>query len=113
MTARFALPAFAGYGIELEYMIVDRRSLAVRPIADQLMRAFAGHGAAEVERGTLGWSDELVRHVVEVKNLVPAAALVELPARFHDVDLALNRDPALAARPACVRSAFGKIDRQP
>jgi len=90
MTARFALPAFAGYGIELEYMIVDRRSLAVRPIADQLLRALAGHDTAEVERGTLGWSNELVRHVVEVKNIVPTPSLVELPARFHDEIRAAN-----------------------
>ena len=84
MTARFTLPAFAGYGIELEYMVVDRVSLAVRPIADQLLRSLAGYDTADVERGTLGWSNELVRHVVEVKNVVPTAALVELPARFHD-----------------------------
>ena len=37
MTARVALPAFAGYGLELEYMIVDRDSLAVRPAADTLL----------------------------------------------------------------------------
>ncbi|HET6803624.1 MAG TPA: glutamate-cysteine ligase family protein [Casimicrobiaceae bacterium] len=90
MTARFALPAFAGYGIELEYMIVDRRSLAVRPIADQLLRALAGRDTPEVERGTLGWSNELVRHVVEVKNIVPTSSLVELPARFHDEIRAAN-----------------------
>ena len=90
MTARFALPAFAAYGIELEYMVVDRDTLAVRPIADQLLRAFAGHDAAEVRRGVLGWSNELVRHVVEVKNLMPTAALVELPARFHDEIRAAN-----------------------
>ena len=90
MTARFTLPAFAGYGIELEYMVVDRVSLAVRPIADQLLRSLAGYDTADVERGTLGWSNELVRHVVEVKNVVPTAALVELPARFHDEIRAAN-----------------------
>ena len=90
MTAGLALPAFAGYGIELEYMIVDRQSLAVRPLADRLLRAFAGRDAAEVVRGTLGWSNELVRHVVEVKNLVPTAALVDLPARIHDEIRAAN-----------------------
>ena len=71
MTARWTIPAFSGYGIELEYMIVDRESLAVRPIADQLLRAFAGHDAANVDAGTLGWSNELVRHVVEIKNIAP------------------------------------------
>ena len=33
------LPAFSACGIELEYMIVDRDTLSVRPIADALLRA--------------------------------------------------------------------------
>jgi len=72
-------------------MIVDRDSLAVRPIADRLLRALAGCDApdavADVERGPsprVGWSNELVRHVVEIKNATPACHLVSLPPRFHD-----------------------------
>ena len=34
-----ALHAFAGYGIELEYAIVDRGSLEPRPLAEPLLRA--------------------------------------------------------------------------
>ena len=30
MTARWTIPAFSGYGIELEYAIVDRETLAGR-----------------------------------------------------------------------------------
>ena len=30
------LPAFSGYGIELEYMIVDRRTLSILPIAEKV-----------------------------------------------------------------------------
>ena len=91
MTARWTIPVFSGYGLELEYMIVDRESLAVRPIADQLLRAFAGHDAANVTRGTLGWSNELVRHVVEIKNIAPTLALDALRERFQDEIRDANR----------------------
>jgi gamma-glutamyl:cysteine ligase YbdK (ATP-grasp superfamily) len=91
MNARWTIPAFSGYGIELEYMIVDRDSLAVRPIADQLLRGFAGYEAADVARGTLGWSNELVRHVVEIKNIVPTPALDALPERFQQQVRDANR----------------------
>jgi len=64
-------------------MIVDRDSLAVRPIADRLLRAFAGTDACDVERGAVGWSNELVRHVIEIKNLRPTCDLAALPASFE------------------------------
>ena len=73
-----ALHAFAGYGIELEYMIVDRQTLSVMPIADQLLR-----DAAEVGHGKFGWSNEIVLHLVEVKNARPDAALAPLAAGFQ------------------------------
>ncbi|HKU84743.1 MAG TPA: glutamate-cysteine ligase family protein [Casimicrobiaceae bacterium] len=81
--ARFTLPAFSAYGLELEYMIVDRDSLAVKPIAAQLLRALAGFETSEVMRGALGWSNELACHVVELKNAVPTAALAQLAGRFQ------------------------------
>lgn len=65
-------------------MIVDRDSLAVRPIADCLLRAFAGCDASDVERDTVGWSNELVRHVIEIKNSAPTPDVASLPPRFHD-----------------------------
>ncbi len=83
MTARWTIPAFSGYGIELEYVIVDRDSLAVRPAAGELLRAFAGRDASDVERGQLGWSNELVAHVVELKNIAPAPVLDALPSDFQ------------------------------
>jgi carboxylate-amine ligase len=85
------IPAFSGYGIELEYMIVDRGTLSIRPVAQRLLATLAGHEAADVTRGAIGWSNELVRHVVEVKNIAPAAELATLPARFQDEIRAANR----------------------
>ena len=88
---RFTLPAFSAYGLELEYMIVDRDSLAVRPIAAQLLRALAGFDTNEAARGTLGWSNELACHVVELKNAVPTAALAQLAGRFQAAIREANR----------------------
>lgn len=85
------LSAFAGYGVEIEYMIVDRKHLDVSPAADALLCALAGHPAAAVERGAMGWSNELALHVVELKNLCPVPTLEELPEAFHAEVGAANR----------------------
>jgi len=79
VTARFAIPAFAGCGVELEYMIVDRGSLAVRPVADDTLAALH---ARRLPGSPLDWSNELVRHVIETKNVAPTPALETLPALF-------------------------------
>ncbi len=47
------LSAFGGFGIELEYAIVERESLNVLPIADQLLAAAAGQATSALERGPL------------------------------------------------------------
>lgn len=91
MTARWTIPAFSGYGIELEYAIVDRETLAVRPIAAELLRGFAGYETSDVQRGQLGWSNELVAHVVELKNVAPTLALHGLPGDFHGEVREANR----------------------
>jgi len=85
------LSAFAGYGIELEYMIVDRTTLAVRPIADELLRDAAGRRHNDVARGTMGWSNELALHVLEVKNRHPHADLAQLATAFQDEVAELDR----------------------
>lgn len=78
------LHAFGGIGIELEYAIVAADSLDVLPIADWLLaqQAGAGAGATDVARGTYGWSNELVLHVIEIKNLAPATTLAGMAAGF-------------------------------
>jgi gamma-glutamyl:cysteine ligase YbdK (ATP-grasp superfamily) len=99
MTAKLTLPAFAAYGIELEYAIVDAQSLDVRPSADALLRTFAGHGVAGVERDGIGWSNELVAHVAEVKNVAPTPRLDALAVAFQrDIGAANEALAALNAR---------------
>ncbi len=78
------LHLFEGYGIELEYMIVDRESLAVLPVADRILEAVAGEVVNEVEVGPLAWSNELVLHVIELKTNGPAPALEGLGETFTE-----------------------------
>jgi glutamate---cysteine ligase / carboxylate-amine ligase len=85
------LHAFMGYGIELEYMIVDRGRLSVLPVADRLLRAVSGSEGNEVNRGMLGWSNEMVLHVIELKNLRPTTSLSLLPDAFQSEVQFVNR----------------------
>lgn len=88
------LNAFAGYGIELEYMIVERDSLSVAPMADRLLALQAGEVVNECVKGSLAWSNELVLHVIELKTNGPAGSLGELSAAFgeavRDINLQLS-----------------------
>ncbi len=69
---------FSAIGIEIEYMVVDRDSLAVRPIVDRVLASAAGGViTSDVERGAIDWSNELVAHVIELKTAGPAPALDE------------------------------------
>jgi glutamate---cysteine ligase / carboxylate-amine ligase len=79
---RFGL--FEALGVELEYMIVDARSLDVAPLSDQLLLAAAGSYVGEVAMGPISWSNELVAHVVELKTTDPAASLDGLAATFSE-----------------------------
>lgn len=66
------------YGVELEYMIVDRSSLDVTPIAEVLLGV-----EGEVEHADITWCNELVAHVVELKMTQPAASLTGLAEVFQ------------------------------
>lgn len=76
------LSLFAGYGIELEYMIVDRDQLNVLPVSDNILKAVAGEYVNEVAPGPIAWSNEVVLHVIELKSNGPAATLHVLPDLF-------------------------------
>jgi glutamate---cysteine ligase / carboxylate-amine ligase len=84
---------FEAFGIELEFMIVDRETLAVRPIADLLLRDANGGEAwvEDLERGPIAWSNEIVAHLVEFKTNGPAGSLAGLDAKFHADVLEANR----------------------
>jgi gamma-glutamyl:cysteine ligase YbdK (ATP-grasp superfamily) len=62
---------FQGYGIELEYMLVDRDTLKVKPVTDELIKHETGAYQSDFENGMVTWSNELVLHVVELKSTRP------------------------------------------
>ncbi|HEX5067018.1 MAG TPA: glutamate-cysteine ligase family protein [Myxococcota bacterium] len=76
------LGLFAAYGIEIEYAIVDAATLDVRPLADALFEAEAGEPTGDALRGRMAWSNELARHVVELKTAAPEPRLVGLADLF-------------------------------
>ncbi len=79
-TSRLSL--FEGYGIELEYMIVDRQTLQIRPIADQVLEKLGGQLMLEVDLGPVAWSNELALHIVELKCNGPQKDLLTMRRRF-------------------------------
>ncbi len=75
--------AFSVFGIEIEYMIVDRTTLDVAPLADRLLTAAAGELTEETEQGEISWSNELALHVIEVKTNGPKPRLDAVVGDFQ------------------------------
>jgi carboxylate-amine ligase len=76
------LGLFEGYGIELEYMIVDKKTLGIRTISDVVMKEAAGKQVSDFIDGDVTWSNELVLHVIELKTSGPAKTLSGLESSF-------------------------------
>ncbi len=80
------LPLFSAYGVELEYMIVNKDNLSVFPISDQLIHEVVGEYKNEVAFEHIAWSNELVLHVIELKTNGPAKTLQPLSCYFqHEI----------------------------
>ncbi len=81
---------FEVFGIELEYMLVNKTSLKVAPIVDELMISKTGAITSDVDNGKIEWSNELVAHVVELKTNGPTADLENLDLLFAENILEIN-----------------------
>ena len=79
-----SLHLFQGYGIELEYMIVDRDTLEVKSITDELLKHELGEYGSDFENGIVTWSNELVMHVIELKSTKPELDFDSLKKAFHE-----------------------------
>ncbi len=84
MTQPNRIHLFQGYGVELEYMIVDRDTLDVKPIADELLKHELGEFGSDFENGIVTWSNELVLHVIELKSTRPELNLNGLENGFAE-----------------------------
>lgn len=82
---------FEVFGVEMEYMIVDKTTLKVLPIADKAIAAELGEVSDDVELGDMAWSNELVAHVVEIKTNGPAASMDNLDSKFHEQVTRINK----------------------
>lgn len=109
MTRHFHL--FERFGVELEYMVVDRATLGVRPVVDRVLRDLLTLPGArslgddgvewpdEVELGPVTIGNELALHVLELKTSEPARSLAGLDETFaaavSKVNALLARDGAM------------------
>lgn len=91
MKSARSIPLFAAYGVELEYMIVHRRSGGVLPLAERLLVSTHGEPACESRHGSVCWSNELASHLIELKTARPASSLCNLEDRFHASIAEINR----------------------
>lgn len=78
-----SFPLFSVMGIEIEYMLVDSETLDVRPESDIILQALAGKLCNEVELGDIAVSNELVMHVLELKNNGPKAPDAPIASHFQ------------------------------
>lgn len=89
---------FEVFGIEIEYMIVDLKTLAPLPASDAVLRDASGHVVSDVEDGYITWSNELAAHVIELKTTQPVHTLERTASEFHrsllKVDQALRSSEA-------------------
>lgn len=86
-----SLKLFDAYGIELEYMIVDKDTLDIKSIADELIKSRAGQYTGDFENGLVTWSNELVLHVIELKCTKPESDLDQLEESFRVNVRQINR----------------------
>lgn len=79
------LHLFDAAGIELEYMLVDSRTLDVVPRADDVLADLnGGVVSSDAEMGSCTWSNELALHVLELKTTDPTRDLEATRVEFQN-----------------------------
>ncbi|MGB6289634.1 MAG: glutamate-cysteine ligase family protein [Desulfobulbales bacterium] len=91
MSDKKTLGLFGGAGIELEYMIVNRETLDVLPVADELIKSVVGSYSNDYEKEGICWSNELALHVIELKTCGPVVSFSETAELFQQ-DIRLIND---------------------
>lgn len=87
-------PIFSVVGIEIEYMLVDKNTLDVQPKSDLILSGLAGQLVNEIQLGDIAISNELVMHVLELKNNGPKPIDAPIFEQFQHV--IINLQPLLA-----------------
>jgi gamma-glutamyl:cysteine ligase YbdK (ATP-grasp superfamily) len=76
-------PLLSVIGIEIEYMLVDRDTLDVQPKSDLVLKTLAGQVVNEAVLGDVSVSNELVMHVLELKNNGPRCLKEPIAQHFQ------------------------------
>ena len=104
---------FQGYGVEIEYMVVDAESREIRSIVDTLLDDLERSPDASTRTegnpsGRVEWSNELAAHVAEAKCAEPEPSLEGWLAPLNaSVD---HVNTLLAPRRAClIRGPRGQV----
>ncbi len=74
---------FSVIGLEIEYMLVDSDTLDIRPVSDLILTKLAGQLCNEAILGDIAVSNELVLHVLELKNNGPKPINASLVSQFQ------------------------------
>ncbi|MBA3536058.1 MAG: glutamate--cysteine ligase [Tatlockia sp.] len=74
---------FSVLGLEIEYMLVDRINLNIQSKSDIILKALAGEQVNEVALGEIAVSNELVMHVLELKNNGPKPPNAPIALQFQ------------------------------
>ncbi len=85
-------PLMKAYGIELEYMVVNINTLNVMPLVPELFEKINGSFTNEIEHLHITWSNELVCHVIELKNDKPVDDLKKLNLEFQNEIKLINKE---------------------
>ena len=81
---------FSVIGLEIEYMLVDRDTLDIQPQSDEILAALTGELCNEATVGDIVVSNELVMHVLELKNNGPKPINADLVQQFQKAILQLQ-----------------------
>jgi glutamate---cysteine ligase / carboxylate-amine ligase len=81
-------------GLELEYMVVERGSLRVKPVADLLFRTASNDVELQTEHGDITWSSELAQHMFELRTTRPVRSLGRMRKKLVAAVKAVNKELA-------------------
>jgi gamma-glutamyl:cysteine ligase YbdK (ATP-grasp superfamily) len=81
---------FNAYGIEAEYMIVDKDNLNISPSAHILLTDTEGFIHNEITKTKTAWSNELASHLIEIKTNGPVQELDSVSQIFHEDIIEIN-----------------------
>lgn len=83
-------PILSVLGIEIEYMLVDQETLDVQPKSDLLLKTNDGRIVKEVIIDDIAMSNELVMHVLELKNNGPKPPDAPIAQQFQEAIIKLQ-----------------------